>query len=68
MVARSYDISTEVSNKTNRLRFVQGQFVKRGDLLVEFDTGFKKLEVELTEAEPVRAAAQIRNPKLTRGL
>ena len=37
MVARRYDISTEVSNKTNRLRFVQRQFVKRGDLLVEFD-------------------------------
>ena len=68
MVARSYDISTEVRNKINRLRFVQGQFVKHGDLLVEFDTGFKKLEVELAEAEPVRAAAQIRNPKLTRGL
>ncbi len=68
MAARSWDISTEFRNKINRLRLVQGQFVKHGDLLVEFDTGFKKLEVELAEAELVRAAAQIRNPKLTRGL
>lgn len=65
VAARSWDISAEVSNKINRLHFVQGQIVKKGDLLVEFDTAFKKLEVEAAEAARARAAAQM---KLAQGV
>jgi RND family efflux transporter MFP subunit len=59
VAARSWDISAEISNKISRIHFVQGQIVKRGDLLVEFDTGFKKLEVALAEAALARASAQL---------
>ena len=59
VAARSWDISAEVSNKISRIHFIQGQIVKRGDLLVEFDTGFKKLEVALAEAAFARASAQL---------
>jgi RND family efflux transporter MFP subunit len=59
VAARSWDISAEVSNKISRIHFIQGQIVKRGDLLVEFDTGFKKLEVALAEAALARASAQL---------
>ena len=49
--ARAWDVSAEVSNKINRLHFVEGQVVAKGDLLVEFDTGFKELELALAEAQ-----------------
>lgn len=59
VAARSWDISAEVSNKISRIHFVRGQIVKRGDLLVEFDTTFKKLEVALAEAALARASTQL---------
>ncbi|MEO9573497.1 MAG: efflux RND transporter periplasmic adaptor subunit [Roseobacter sp.] len=47
--ARSWDVSAEVSNKIRRLHFTTGQLVQKGDLLVEFDTVFKKFDVELAK-------------------
>ncbi len=60
VAARSWDISAEVSNKISRIHFIQGQIIKKGDLLVEFDSGFKKLEVEAAEAALARAEAQMK--------
>ncbi len=57
--ARSWDISAEVSNKINKLHFIEGQFVKKGDLLVEFDRAFKELEVRLANAALAQAKAQL---------
>lgn len=57
--ARSWDISAEVSNKISRLHFIEGQIVSKGDLLVEFDTGFKKLELDLAEAQLTKAAVAL---------
>ena len=54
--ARARDISAEMSNKINRLHFIEGEVVAEGDLLVEFDSGFKKLELELAEANLERGA------------
>ena len=59
IAARSWDITTEFKNKINRLHFVQGQFVKRGDLLVEFNTRYEKIEVELAETAVARANAKL---------
>ena len=49
--ARAWDVSAETSNKISKLHFVEGQVVAKGDLLVEFDTGFKELEVALADAQ-----------------
>jgi RND family efflux transporter MFP subunit len=59
VTARGWDISAEVDNKISRLHFVEGQIVKKGDLLVEFDSAFKKWEVDLAEANAARAKAQM---------
>ena len=59
MAARSWDVSAEIRNEIKRLHFVQGQFVKRGDILVEFDTRHEKIEVELAEAVLARAVAKM---------
>lgn len=55
--ARSWDISAEVSNKINKIHFIEGQFVKKGDLLVEFDRAFKLLEVRLAKTALAQAKA-----------
>ena len=59
VAARSWDISAEVSNKISRIRFTTGQLVKKGDLLVEFDTAFKKFDVELAKTAVAKAATNI---------
>jgi RND family efflux transporter MFP subunit len=59
VAARGWDISAELNNKIGRLHFVEGQIVKKGDLLVEFDTAYKKGEVYLAEAIAERAKAQM---------
>lgn len=61
--ARSWDISAEVSNKISKLHFIEGQFVKKGDLLVEFDRGFKTLEVRLAKTALARAKASLAKAK-----
>lgn len=60
VAARSWDISAEIDNKISRLHFLQGQIVKKGDLLVEFDTGFKKLDVQAAKAALARATANMK--------
>jgi RND family efflux transporter MFP subunit len=57
--ARSWDISAEVPNQIKRIFFKEGQFVKKGDLLVKFDTSFKKLDVELAELTLARARTKL---------
>jgi membrane fusion protein (multidrug efflux system) len=61
--ARSWDISAEVSNKINKLHFIEGQFVKKGDLLVEFDRAFKVLEVRLAKTGLAQAKAGLAKAK-----
>ncbi len=61
--ARSWDVSAEVSNKISKLHFIEGQIVSKGDLLVEFDSGFKKLELELAEAQLAKAAVALEEAK-----
>lgn len=53
--ARSWDASAEVSNQITKIHFVRGQRVKKGDILVEMDTFFKKIEVELAKVALLRA-------------
>jgi RND family efflux transporter MFP subunit len=55
VAARSWDISAEVSNKISRLHFTTGQLVQKGDLLVEFDTAFKRFDVELAKTALAKA-------------
>jgi RND family efflux transporter MFP subunit len=57
--ARSWDISAEVPNQIKRIFFTEGQFVKKGDLLVNFDTSFKKLDVDLAELALMRARTRL---------
>jgi RND family efflux transporter MFP subunit len=59
VAARSWDISAEVSNKISRIHFTTGQLVEKGDLLVEFDTAFKRFDVELAKAELAKATAHM---------
>jgi RND family efflux transporter MFP subunit len=68
VAARSYDISAELDNKINRLHFVEGQLVKKGDLLVEFDTGMKKIEVAVAKAayERAKLLAQLKKEEFLR--
>lgn len=61
--ARSWDISAEVSNKISKLHFIEGQFVKKGDLLVEFDRAFKELEVRLANTALAQARAGLAKAK-----
>jgi RND family efflux transporter MFP subunit len=61
--ARSWDISAEVSNKINKLHFIEGQFVKKGDVLVEFDRAFKVLEVRLAKTAHAQAKASLAKAK-----
>jgi multidrug efflux pump subunit AcrA (membrane-fusion protein) len=42
VAARSWNVSAEMGGKINRIHFIEGQQVYQGDLLVEFDTDFKK--------------------------
>jgi len=58
VVARSYDISPYLNNKIIRIHFTQGQIVKKGALLVELDTVFKKMDVQYAQAKFERAKAQ----------
>ena len=57
--ARSWDISAEASNKISKLFFIEGQFVEKGDLLVEFDRAFKALDVRLAKTALARAKASL---------
>ena len=61
--ARSWDISAEVSNKISKLHFIEGQFVKKGDLLVEFDRAFKLFEVRLAKTALAQAKAELAKAK-----
>lgn len=56
--ANSWDVTPKVSNLISQLHFIEGQKVEKGDLLVEFETGFMQLEVEL--AEVARLQAEVR--------
>ena len=53
--ARAWDVSAEASNKIGRIHFIESQMVSKGDLLLEFDTLFKELELRLAEAEFAKA-------------
>ena len=55
IAARSWNVTPKASNLISHLHFIEGQSVRKGDLLVEFDTGLKALEVKLAEATHVRA-------------
>ena len=57
--ARTWNVSPEMNNKINRIHFVEGQNVSKGDLLVQFDTGFKQMELDLSEAELGQAAVAL---------
>lgn len=57
--ARAWDVSAEVSNKISRIHFVEGQIVRKGDLLVEFDMLFKELELRLAEAQLEKAKVSL---------
>jgi RND family efflux transporter MFP subunit len=59
-VAKDYSISPEINNKIKRIYFVEGQLVRRGDLLVEFDTEEKLLEVAYAKASYERAHANLK--------
>jgi RND family efflux transporter MFP subunit len=63
IAARSWDVTPKVSNLIARLHFVEGQVVHQGDLLVELDSAFKKLEVELAEVTRSRAEIKLNNTK-----
>ncbi len=58
VVAKAYDISPKHKNKITRIHFHRGQIVKKGDLLVEFDTTDKKLDVDFAKAAYDRARAK----------
>lgn len=57
--ARSWDASAEVSNQITKIHFVRGQQVKKGDVLVEMDTYFKTLDLELAEVSLLRAKSAL---------
>ncbi|MEP1425888.1 MAG: efflux RND transporter periplasmic adaptor subunit [Tateyamaria sp.] len=57
--ALAWDISAEVSNQIKKIHFREGQFVKEGDLLVTFDTLFKKLDIRLAELNLIRAQGNL---------
>jgi RND family efflux transporter MFP subunit len=67
-VAKDYSISAETNNKIRRIYFVPGQLVKKGDLLLEFDTAEEKLEVAYAQASYERAHAHLKleQDRLTR--
>jgi RND family efflux transporter MFP subunit len=57
--ARSWDASAEVSNQITKIHFVRGRHVKKGDLLVEMDTFFKEVDVELAKVALLRTNAAL---------
>ncbi len=57
--ARIYDISPKQKNQIARLHFRRGQVVKKGDLLVEFDTADKRLNVDHAKADHDLANAEL---------
>ena len=59
-VAKDYSISPEINNKIRRIHFVEGELVRKGDLLVEFDTEEKLLEVAYAKASYERAHANLK--------
>jgi multidrug resistance efflux pump len=54
-VAKDYSISPEINNKIRRIHFIEGELVRKGDLLVEFDTAEKQFEVAYARASYERA-------------
>jgi RND family efflux transporter MFP subunit len=59
VAARSWDVTPRDNTQITRLYFTEGQEVKEGDLLVELDSGYKQLEVDLARAERDRAGVML---------
>lgn len=57
--SRSFDIAARIDGTIKRIGFRPGQFVKKGDLLVEFLDDVAEQEVRLAEAAYKRASLQL---------
>lgn len=59
--AREAEITPIVSGWLNRIDFKPGQYVRKGDVLFEFDQDVQKLKVKQAEAQLARAQATLRD-------
>lgn len=66
--ARSWDVSAMAENQIDTIHFIEGQLVKKGDLLVTFDQVFKKWDARIAELDHLHAEGQLElaNEKLHR--
>lgn len=58
--ARSWDVSAQINGKIHSLLFHEGQVVTKGDLLVTFEDGIKRLKVALVRSHLNLADANLR--------
>ncbi len=57
--SRSFDIAARIDGTVKRITFRAGQYVKKGELLVEFMQDVAEQEVRLAEAAYTRASLQL---------
>ena len=57
--ARSWDVSAAAENQIDTVHFIEGQFVKEGDLLVTFDQVFKQWDAKIGELAHQQAVAEL---------
>lgn len=53
------DITAKVSNRITSIRFTEGQFVRRGDVLVELDTNEARADLAVAEAALGESRSQV---------
>lgn len=57
--ARSWDVSAAAENQIDTVHFIEGQFVKEGELLVTFDQVFKQWDARIAELAHIQAQAEL---------
>jgi RND family efflux transporter MFP subunit len=57
--AKSWDVSAAAENQIDTVHFIEGQFVKEGDLLVTFDQVFKQWDAKIAELAHQQAVAEL---------
>ena len=57
--AKSWDVSAAAENQIDTIHFIEGQFVKEGDLLVTFDQVFKQWDAKIGELAHQQAVAEL---------
>ncbi|WP_425044338.1 efflux RND transporter periplasmic adaptor subunit [Primorskyibacter sp. S87] len=59
VAAKSWDVSAAAENQIDTIHFIEGQFVKEGDLLVTFDQVFKQWDAKIGELAHRQAVAEL---------